>query len=104
MEKYSDDFKLSVVKEYLEGPLGYALLAKKHEILDAIQVRKWVNAYRAFGEEGLKRKRSKSVYPVQFKLDVLNFVKQTGASYQDTAIEFKLNNPSHCDMEQNFSP
>ena len=32
MAKYSDEFKLMVVKEYLEGPLGYKLLAKKHDI------------------------------------------------------------------------
>ncbi|WP_279402063.1 helix-turn-helix domain-containing protein [Piscibacillus salipiscarius] len=42
----------------------------------------------------MRRKRSTTVYPVQFKLDVLNFIRQTGASYKETAIEFKLNNPS----------
>ncbi|WP_279402062.1 transposase [Piscibacillus salipiscarius] len=31
MAKYSNDFKLKIVKEYLEGPLGYGLLAKKYE-------------------------------------------------------------------------
>ncbi|MDV2583510.1 helix-turn-helix domain-containing protein, partial [Alkalibacillus haloalkaliphilus] len=87
------EFKLKIVKEYLEGPLGSKLLAKQYGVPNHEQIRRWVNAYKAFGEEGLKRKRSKSVYPVQFKLDVLNFMKQTGASYQDTAIEFKLNNP-----------
>ncbi|SIT01779.1 transposase, partial [Salimicrobium salexigens] len=51
-------------------------------------------AYQAFGEEGLKRKRSKQVYPVQFKLDVLHFRKQTGASLQETAIAFHMNNSS----------
>ncbi|WP_369405070.1 helix-turn-helix domain-containing protein [Piscibacillus salipiscarius] len=54
----------------------------------------WVKSYKSFGEGGLRRKRSKTVYSVQFKLDVLNFKRQTGASYKDTAIEFKLNNPS----------
>lgn len=33
-------------------------------------------------------------YPVQFKLEVLNFMKQTDASYEDTAIRFNLNQPS----------
>ncbi|MFB5664402.1 helix-turn-helix domain-containing protein [Alteribacillus sp. HJP-4] len=69
-------------------------MAKKHNIPNKQQVRKWVKAYKNLGKEGLKRKRSNTVYPVQFKLGVLNFMKQTGASYQDTAIEFKLNNPS----------
>ncbi|MFD2639572.1 transposase, partial [Piscibacillus salipiscarius] len=94
MAKYSNDFKLKIVKEYLEGPLGYGLLAKKYEVPGKGQIRKWVDAYKALGEDGLRRKRSTTVYPVQFKLDVLNFIRQTGASYKETAIEFKLNNPS----------
>jgi len=52
-----------------------------------------VRAYQAFGEEGLRKKQTKQVYSVQFKVDVLHFMKQTGASYQDTAIQFELNNP-----------
>ncbi|RPF57018.1 helix-turn-helix domain-containing protein [Aquisalibacillus elongatus] len=94
MAKYSDSFKLKIVKEYLEGPMGYRLLAKKYNVPDKAQIRIWVNAYKAFGEDGLRKKRSKTVYPVQFKLDVLNFIRQTGTSYKDTAIEFKLRNPS----------
>lgn len=94
MAKYSDKFKLKIVKEYLEGSLGYGLLAKKYDIPDHSQVRVWVRAFREFGEEGLRRKQSNQVYTVKFKLDVLNFMKQTGASYQDTAVAFKMNNPS----------
>ena len=30
MAKYSEEFKLMVVREYQEGKLGYKLLAKKH--------------------------------------------------------------------------
>ncbi|WP_175615618.1 helix-turn-helix domain-containing protein [Piscibacillus halophilus] len=94
MAKYSDDFKLKVVKEYLEGPVGCDLLAKKYEVPNKSQIRRWVNAYKALGKDGLRRKRSKTVYPVQFKLDVLNFIRQTGASYNEAAIEFQMNNPS----------
>jgi transposase len=94
MAKYSDKFKLMIVKEYLEGFLGYSLLARKYGIPSDSTVEKWVNSYKAFGEEGLRKKRSRMVYSVQFKLNVLNFMKQTGASYQDTAIEFEMNNPS----------
>ncbi|MDZ5474684.1 helix-turn-helix domain-containing protein [Bacillus sp. 31A1R] len=94
MSKYSDQFKLKVVKEYLEDSLGYKLLAQKYEIPSKSIIERWVNSYKAFGKKGLSKKRSKEVYSVQFKLDVLNFMKQTGASYQDTAIEFKMNNRS----------
>lgn len=94
MAKYSDEFKLKIVKEYLDGSMGYKLLARKHDIPDESTIQNWVKAYRAFGGEGIMRKSSKKVYSVQFKLDVLHFKKQTGASYRDTAIEFKMNNPS----------
>ena len=94
MGKYSEEFKLKVVKEYLEGSLGCISLAKKHGIPNHSQIQRWIRAYEAFGEDGLRRKQSKQVIPVQFKIDVLHFMKQTGASYQDTAIRFKLNNPS----------
>ncbi|MGB2872107.1 helix-turn-helix domain-containing protein, partial [Psychrobacillus psychrotolerans] len=54
----------------------------------------WVRAYKAFGEEGLQQKTKHKEYPVQFKLDVLSFMKQTGASYQDAVIQFNMNHPS----------
>ncbi|WP_143484601.1 hypothetical protein [Halalkalibacillus sediminis] len=52
-----------------------------------------MNACKGFGKEGLKRKRLNQ-FPLFNLSYVLNFMKQTGASYRDTAIEFKLNNPS----------
>lgn len=93
MAKFSEEFKLKVVKTYLEGAIGYRRLAKCFHISSESQVRYWVRAYQEFGEAGLRRKKTKQVYSVQFKLAVLNFRKQTGASYRDTAIEFEMNNP-----------
>lgn len=90
MAKYSDEFKLMIVKEYLEGSLGYELLAKKYEMPNKSPIQKWVNSYQAFGKDGLRRKHSNKEYSVQFKLDVLNFRKQTGASYQETADRFSI--------------
>ena len=94
MAKYSDEFKLRVVKAYLEGSLGYSLLAKSFNIPSESPIKRWVRSYKEFGEKGLHRKNMKGVYSVQFKLNVLNFMKNTGASFQDTAIEFNMNNPS----------
>lgn len=94
MAKYSDEFKLKVVRAYLEGSLGYKALAKAFNISSESQIKRWVRAYKEFDEAGLRRKSVKQVYSVKFKLDVLNFMKQTGASYQDTAIQFNMNNPS----------
>jgi len=94
MAKYSEEFKLMVVRDYLNGSLGYSLIAKKYGIPSESPVERWVRAYKEFGVKGLTKKMKKQFYSVQFKLDVLKFRKQTGASYQDTAIEFNMNNPS----------
>ncbi len=94
MAKYSDEFKFKIVQEYLDGLLGYKLLARKYKIPDPTPIRNWVKAYKAFGAEGIISNHLKKVYSVQFKLDVLHFKKQTGASYRDTAIKFKMNNPA----------
>ena len=94
MAKNNEGFKLNFVQEYLEGKLSYQLLSRKYEMPSSTPIKQWVRAFNAFGKEGLQRKTRIEVYSVKFKLDVLNFMKQTGASYQDTAIKFNMNNPS----------
>lgn len=74
MAKYSEEFKILVVNEYMKGPLGYKLLAKKHDIPNHSQIKRWVRAFKEFGEVGLRRKVTKQAYSVQFKLDVLHFM------------------------------
>ncbi len=82
-----------VVQEYLAGPLGYKLLARRYNIKSHKQILNWVNVYKNHGEDGLVLKEKKEVYSVQFKLDVLSFMKTTGASQNDTAHHFGLTNP-----------
>lgn len=93
MVKYSEGFKLKLVKEYQAGKLGYDLLAKKYSMKDSTPIKRWVKSYEKFGEEGLRRKIKKVTYSVQFKLEVLSFMKRTGSSETETALEFGLNNP-----------
>jgi len=94
MAKYSDEFKLMVVREYLTGPLGFKLLVRKYEMTSPSQIRNWVNLYKKHGAVGLSRKKHNEVYSVQFKLDVLSFMKRTGAFQTETALHFGLTNPS----------
>ena len=91
MAKYSEGFKLMLVKEYLEGKLGYRLLAQKHNMKDHTRIMRWVKVYEIWGEKGLMKKKSKETYSVQFKLDVLSFIIGTGSSEVDTALHFGLN-------------
>jgi len=93
MSKYNEKFKLMVVKEYQEGALGYKLLAKKHGIKSHKQIINWVNNYEKFGVKGIMRKRNNKSYSVQFKLDVLSYMKRTGSSVNETALKFGLTNP-----------
>jgi len=93
-QKYSYEFKLKVVEEYLNGTLGYTLLAKKHHISTTSLIEKWVNQFKTNGKEGLKTKRRNATYPLNFKLNVLRFKQDTGASYIDTANAFGISEPS----------
>ncbi len=94
MAKYSEEFKMKLVTEYLEGNIGYGSLAKKYNMGSQTPIRDWVNVYKSQGIEGLKRRKTKKEYSVQFKLDTIQFMLNTGASYLETAVHFNLNNPS----------
>ncbi|MFZ6150958.1 transposase, partial [Enterococcus avium] len=94
MTKYSFEFKLKVVQEYLEGKGGYSYLAKVHSVKDKKQIRVWVNSYREFGEEGLLRKRKNANYSVQFKLDAIELYQTSELSYREIANVLKMNYPS----------
>lgn len=59
MAKYSFEFKMKVIKEYLTGQDSYTGIGKKYGLDHAI-VRRWVAYYNEFGEEGLLS----DLYPV----------------------------------------
>lgn len=92
MAKYSTEYKLKIVREYLAGQGGYRALSKRHEITKS-QINHWVKAYRAFGEDGLKRSRAQQTYSFEFKRSAVECYLSTEASYQDVAIALGLNNP-----------
>lgn len=69
MSKYSEEFKLKVVLDYLNGTQGYKLMAKKYHVKAESQVRRWVRAYKEFNRNGISGKNKKATYPVQFKLN-----------------------------------
>lgn len=94
MVKYSDKFKMKLVTEYLYGNLGYKALSKKYNIPSALSLKNWVRSYKSQGIKGVVRKNNNTVYTVQFKLDAIQFILETGASYPETAVQFQMNNPS----------
>ena len=89
MAKYSPEFKLHVVNEYLQGTLEYRLLAKKYQMSSPSPIKDWVRQYDQNGKSGLEPKENQG-YTGEFKLNVLNSMKAPGASYSQTAIHFGI--------------
>ena len=94
-KKYSNEFKLMVVLEYLGGSSGgYSTVAKKYGISSSSLVKKWVSQYRSKGLEGLDRSRSKREYPLELKLKILEMHETTELSYKDLATEYGVKDPT----------
>lgn len=77
MAKYDVSFKLAMFNDYLPGVGAYWTLGEKYTI-DRSMVRKWVNAYHLLGRTSLEGKNTKTIYSGQFKMDVVNWIKETG--------------------------
>jgi transposase len=58
MAKYSYEFKKKIVLEYLNSDEGCISISRKYGMTSSSQLLKWVSAYKAFGDNGLKRSRS----------------------------------------------
>ena len=93
MAKYSIEFKIKVVTEYLNCEGGYESLAKKHKIHHSI-IQQWVNTYEEFGVEGLARSRQNKKYTFEYKLHVVELYLTTDVSYQELAIQEGISNYS----------
>ena len=94
MAKYSTEFKTKVVKEYLESNTSYKTLSNKYCIPSESIIRKWVNAYKSQGYEGIKVKRKNTQHTLEFKLNVVNLYLTGEMSYQSLANELKITNPA----------
>ena len=68
MAKYSFEFKKKVVLEYINGEGGTKYLSTKYGLGSNSQLRKWLAAYKEFGDEGLKRSRKKENYSFEKKI------------------------------------
>lgn len=94
LAKYSNEFKMEVVKAYLNGEGGYIYLAEKFNIPSKTVIKNWVASYREFGEEGLLRSRQNKKYTLDFKLEVVEYYLTTEISYKDLAMKLGINQPA----------
>ena len=90
MVKYTKKTKLKVIKQYLDGQLGYHRLSAKVGV-PAFTIRRWVDAYRLHGEESFTRRRKH--YPAEFKLSALQYMWDNGATINQTAAIFNVPHP-----------
>lgn len=87
MTRYNEEFKQTVVKEYLSGSSGYRALEGKHGVRKS-NIRRWVDGYRRHGDAGLRKKFSH--YSARFKLSVLKRMWRQELSYTQVVALFDL--------------
>ncbi|QXG37473.1 IS3 family transposase [Pseudomonas viridiflava] len=90
MGKYSEQFKLTVVKAYLEGTEGYRKVASRFSI-DFSLLRRWVASYKQQGHISPHKPRLR--YSDAFKLSVLEHKREHGLSLRQTAAHFGIGQP-----------
>jgi transposase len=87
MAKYSTEEKLEAVLAYLEGKASFKTIAEER-MMSTAPLKRWVMRYREHGLEGLVS--SCTNYNIQFKMDVLNYMNEFGASINETAARYNL--------------
>lgn len=88
MSKYSSEFKLEVIKYYLENNVGYQTAADHFGIAYS-PVLRWVRKYKENGYVGLMKNQGSS-YSGNFKQNVVEYMHENHLSCQETAIHFNL--------------
>ena len=87
MSKYSAEFKLEVVKYYIEGH-SYPETIRKFNLSDMAIPRQWVKKYEEHGAAGLLRNRIK--YDGAFKQYVVEYMHANHLSLVETSNHFNL--------------
>jgi transposase len=93
MAKYSFEFKMMVVSEYISGQGGTRYLSGKHGVHHSV-IERWVANYRKYCEEGLTRSRQQQAYTFEFKLHVVELYLASELSYQELALQVGMTDPA----------
>ena len=94
MSKYTKEFKIKLVMEYLSGESGGCRsVAKKYDI-PKDTLREWINKYNSGGFDNLSKKLKNNKYTSEFKLSVIQYRQINNTSLRETAEHFNLVNGS----------
>ena len=89
MTKYSEQFKLAAVQDYLsDTSKGYRAVGRRHGLSSHSILERWVAAYQLHGGVGLCKKSSK--YSAEHKLSVLQHMWDNQLSISQTAAKFDI--------------
>ena len=90
-KKYSEDFKLKVVLDYMDGHSGgYRQLSAKYGV-NRSHIKHWIDLYKAGGVEQLCRVTR--TYSGDFKVHVVEYMHQTSTSIRQAAAIFGIQSP-----------
>jgi transposase-like protein len=85
VKKIYDKTKIAVVQEDLNGVESIRDVARKYNV-SKIVFHRWVSLFNKHGEAAFQDPCTK--YTVEFKMDVINYIKEIGASIDQAALRF----------------
>lgn len=95
MAKITLNQKLIAIQKYLDGKESFSSIGKSIGVRKKI-VQTWVAFYKEYGVDGLTSTYTK--YSIEFKMDVLKYMSETGASCLETAVKFRIPSPSSIEV------
>lgn len=103
MPKYTKEFKIKLVLEYLSGEIGGARkVADKYNIPKST-LELWINQYKFGGFDNLTKKLKNNKFTSEFKLSVIQYRQINQTSLRETAEYFDIANGSMiCNWEKKY--
>ncbi|EON72136.1 helix-turn-helix domain-containing protein [Lysinibacillus sphaericus] len=99
MAKVSVEQRIQAVQRYLNGDESMSGIAKDIGVTDRV-VSDWIRRYQKNGVEAFLKSYTK--YSADYKMNVLNYMNETGTSSIDTAALFKISSTFCCVSASKF--
>lgn len=94
MQKYTKEFKIKIMMEYLSGETGGHRALAKNTIFLKVLFEGWIVKYNSGGFANLTKKKNNNKYTNEFKLSVIKYRKIYTTSLRQTAEYFNIVNGS----------
>ena len=99
---FTPEFKLEQVLKYTNNHRSYGDISKEVGI-DHSVIRKWVGLYESKGVLGLKTNKTKAVFTLDFKLNVIKHMTSNSLSFFDASLKFEVPVASIFQWQKNFN-